>query len=218
MTHLYLGMFWGIRAESLSGVQTPPDALSPEAWRLYQKSVDQLRYAAVIDRAQNAHHRSRELARGVKGEDIGDIGQPQIYQNLGTSCSRIGDYAGAVEAYRMLRALRPSEAVNCSKLAVALASAKQYEQAAIALLQATLLGQSDDETMKNLTLVYDWLGVAGAVVPVDGKLRYNLNSPVRKHLCIAARELANEFTTVQNTQMAQQARDIAKQLHCEDLK
>jgi tetratricopeptide (TPR) repeat protein len=207
---LHLGAYYRIKGDLLAQ-RAPDGSLVPTkaSMPFYWNSVETLRRAVPLDHAFNDDNRQKELRRGRKPEDIPDIGNHEIYWNLGLSLMRLGQYADAREAYRYMRHLAPTNPDAYISLATVAVAENKQEEAAIYLLQALLLDNSRQEVLRALINVYrqiDKDGNALIISPglIQSQPRLNADSPlVRRHLCAAYTELVRTFVEAKQYELAQ---------------
>ncbi|MBM3858339.1 MAG: DUF1736 domain-containing protein [Verrucomicrobia bacterium] len=212
---LHLGAYYRIKGDLLSqrgadGALVP----TPESRPFYQKSIETLRRAVPLDHSFNNENRTKELKRGRKPEDIPDIGNHEIYWNLGHSCMRIGLYNDAREAYRYMRHLSPANPDAYISLASVAIAQNRLEEAAVHLLQTLLLDNNRQEALRTLINVYrqiDREGTALVFSPgTQAQPRLNADSAlVRKHLCAAYLDLVQAFIVAKQYELAQNTRQNA---------
>jgi hypothetical protein len=90
IVYLHLGAYYRIKGDLL--LQSDPD--TARSW--YQKSADSLNNAVVSDHAFNEDNHQKELARGRLPDQIPDIGNQEIYANLGLVYMRLGQHQDAL--------------------------------------------------------------------------------------------------------------------------
>lgn len=209
---LHLGAYYRIKGELLSqrgadGSLVPTRKSAP----FYQKSIETLRRAVPLDHAFNDDNRAKELRRGRKPEDISDIGNHEIYGNLGLSCMRIGQYNDARKAYLYMRHLSPANPDACISLASVAIAQNKLDEAAVFLLETLLLDNSRQEALRTLINVYRQIDREGnaLVSPPGAQVQPRLNAEstlVRKHLCAAYLDLVQVFIGAKQYELAQTTR------------
>ena len=211
---LHLGAYYRIKGDMLAQ-RAPDGTLIPSAASLpwYQKSADCLARAVPLDHAFNDDNRQKELKRGRKPEDIPDIGNHEIYWNLGLSYMRLGKYQEALEAYLYMRHLAPTNPDAYLSIASVFVTAGRAEDAAIVLLQALLLDSNRQEALRLLTEIYRQIDREGcSIIFTPGQSVPKLNADcalVRNHICIAYSGLVQVFVETKQLALARQTRDNA---------
>ncbi len=211
---LHLGAYYRIKGDTLAQ-RAPDGTLIPTAasapW--YQKSAEALARAVPLDREFNDDNRRKELKRGRKPEDIPDIGNHEIYWNLGLSDMRLGNYQGALDAYVYMRHLAPTNPDAYLSLASVYIAAGKTEQAAISLLQTLLLDSNRQEALRLLVDLYRQIDHEGcSVVFTQGQQQPKLNADcalVRNHICTAYYGLIEVFLDAKQWALAQQTKSNA---------
>lgn len=209
---LHLGAYYRIKGDTLAQ-RAPNGALTPTAasrpW--YEKSAAVLEKAVPLDREFNADNRRKELARGRKPEAIVDIGNHEIYLNLGLAYVRLGQYQKALDTYAYLRHLVPTNPDGYLSLALVLMNVGQVEDAAVCLVQTLLLDNNRPEAMRLLAELYRQLDRDGcAIVSDQGPPRLNLDCAiVRKHLCAAYYGLTDVLKQAHQYTLARQIKQTA---------
>jgi tetratricopeptide (TPR) repeat protein len=211
---LHLGAYYRIKGDTLAqraadGTLIPSPASIP--W--YQKSAATLARAVPLDREFNDDNRQKELKRGRKPEDIPDIGNHEIYWNLGLSLMRLGNHDEALHAYLYMRHLSPTNPDAYLSIASVHITAGRNEEAAIALLQALLLDSNRQEALRLLVELYRQIDKEGCAVlfaPSRPVPQLNADCPlVRHHICIAYANLSQIFLQARQTGLANQTRASA---------
>lgn len=211
IVYLHLGAYYRIKGDLL--VQTDPNAA--RSW--YQKSIEALKSAVVSDQAFNADNRNKELARGRAPDQIPDIGNQEIYANLGVGYMRLGQYQDAVNAYIMTRHLVPASTDAYLNLASLYLSANHPEEAAVTLVEVLLIDGNRREAFSALMDIYRQIDHEGcAVMTSAGQPRLNADCAiVHNHLCSAAIGLIQIFVEAKQFDVAAQMQHSALQTyHC----
>jgi len=212
---LHLGAYYRIKGDLLAQRGADGSLIpTPESMVFYRKSIETLRRAVPLDRAFNEDNRAKELKRGRKPEEILDIGNHEIYWNLGISCMRVGQLNEAREAYLYMRHLAPANPDAYISLASVAIAQNNLEQAAVHLLQTLLLDNNRQEALRTLINVYRQIDREGnALVFGPGSQsqpRLNADSAlVRNHLCAAYLDLVQVFVAAKQYELAQTTRDNA---------
>ena len=215
---LHLGAYYRLKGDKLSQ-PGPGGAISPtvESRIWYQKSVEALTAAVPLDKAFNEDNRQKELKRGRRLEQIQDVGNQEIYWNLGLSLMRLGEYDKALAAYLEMRHLSPTNPDAYISIASAQLSLGKLEDAAISLLQTLLLDNSRQETLRLLVDLYRQIDREGcAVVLTQGQPRLNVDCRiVANQMCMAYFGLVDVFIKAKQYTLAEDTRNNAlKQYKC----
>lgn len=209
---LHLGAYYRIKGDTFAQ-RAPDGSLTPSAlsapW--YEKSAAVLEKAVPLDREFNADNRRKELARGRKPELIVDIGNHEIYWNLGLAYVRLGQHQKALDTYLYMRHLAPTNPDSYLSLASVLLNVGRLEDAAVCLVQTLLLDNNRQEAMRLLAEIYRQLDREGcAVVYNQGQPRLNVECTiVRKHLCAAYYGLAEVLQQAHQPTIARQIKQSA---------
>ncbi len=209
---LHLGAYYRLKGDKLSQ-QGPGGAIAPtpESMVWFQKSVEALTAAVPLDQAFNEDNRKKELKRGRQPDQILDVGNHEIYWNLGLSLMRLGQYDKALEAYRQMRHLSPTNPDAYISIASAQLSLGQLEEASISLLQTLLLDNTRQETLRLLVDLYRQIDREGcAVVLTQGQPRLNVDCRlVANHMCAAYLGLVETFVKAKQYRLAEETRTNA---------
>ena len=209
---LHLGAYYRIKGDTLAQ-RTADGTLVPTAASVpwYEKSVAVLEKAVPLDREFNADNRRKELQRGRAPETIVDIGNHEIYWNLGLSYMRLAQYQKALDAYAYMRHLAPTNPDAYLSLASVFISAGRLEEAAICLLQALLLDSNRQEAMRLVSDIYRQLDRDGCAVFYDqSQPRLNADCAiVRNHICAAYYGLTQVLQAARQFALARQTKKAA---------
>jgi tetratricopeptide (TPR) repeat protein len=217
---LHLGAYYRIKGDLLAqraadGTLIPSPASIP--W--YQKSAATLERAVPLDIEFNADNRRKELKRGRKPDDIPDIGNHEIYWNLGLSYMRLGESEKALRAYLYMQHLAPTNPDAYLSLASVFITTGQNEEASVALLQALLLDSNRQEALRLLVEIYrqiDRDGCAVIFAPGQSTPQLNADCPlVKQHICRAYAGLSLVFARARQHALAETTRENAvKNYNC----
>ncbi len=215
---LHLGAYYRIKGDTLAQ-HAPDGSLIPSTNSIpwYQKSVEALEKAVPLDHEFNDDNRAKELKRGRNPDQIPDIGNHEIYWNLGLSYMRMSQYAPALKAYFAMRHLAPTNPDAYLSIASVYLSNGHPEEAAISLLQALLLDSNRSEALHLLTDIYRQNDPNGcAVIMSQGQPRLNSDCPiVHNHICTAYSGLVQVFFEAKLFDLVKQTRQTALQnYHC----
>lgn len=211
---LHLGAYYRLKGDR-HAQQGPGGALSPtpESVIWYQKSVETLAAAVPLDREFNEDNRRKMLQRGHRLEEIEDVGNHEIYWNLGLSLLRLGRNEEALEAYRYMRHLAFANPDAYLSIASVQLSLGRLEDAAISLLQTLLLDNTRQESLRLLADLYRQIDREGcAVVLAQGQPRLNVDCRiVARHMCLAYYGLVDVFVKAKQYALARDTRNNAVQ-------
>ncbi len=219
---LHLGAYYRIKGDLLAQ-KTADGTLVPSAASLpwYKKSADTLARAVPLDQEFNADNRKKELARGRKLDEIPDIGNHEIYWNLGLSYMRLGNYPAALKAYQDMRHLAPTNPDSYLSIASVYIITGKNEDAAIALLQDKPPARQQPSgslalACRNLSTDQTGDGCAVIFTAKNSTPQLNAQCPlVKAHICRAYAGLSWVFTETKQFSLAQQTRDNAiRSYHC----
>jgi hypothetical protein len=216
MSYLYYGMFCGERGDRVAKRISAPGSAA-ESVRWYRQSVALLEQAIPIDRAYNEERRRRLQQCGRPPEEIPDVGLDQIYENLAVSQSRLGLLQDALASHRYQRHLKPESPAVYVQIARVNAVMGDMEEAAKALMQCILLGDSSPEHYQGLAEIYHRLNrePVEAVVATEGHWHLNGNCPiVARHFRAACVELVTIFLQAKQRDNARRIRDVAVAAGC----
>lgn len=209
---LHLGAYYRIKGDTLAQ-RAPDGTLIPTAQSIpwYQKSTEILARAVPLDREFNEDNRRKELRRGRKPEQIPDIGNHEIYWNLGISHMRLSQLQPALEAYMYMRHLAPTNPDAYLSIASVYLFAGNLEEAAVSLLQALLLDSSRQEALRLLVDIYRQIDREGcAVVMAQDQPRLNADCAiVRNHICLSYYGLVQVFLNAKQYDIAKQTKENA---------
>ncbi len=216
---LHLGAYYRIKGD-LMAQRAPDGSLIPTAdskqW--YEKSVNALSRAVPLDRAFNDDNRQKEIRRGRTAAQIADIGNHEIYWNLGLSLMRMGRHEEAYQAYTYMRHLAPGNADSYLSLASVHIGSSKFEEAAITLLQALLLDNSRQEALRLLINLYRQIDREGCAIVTNpqgvglapAQPRLNADCAlVRRHICAAYYGLVQVFLETKQLELARQTKNSA---------
>jgi len=126
--------------------------------------VEALAKAVPLDHEFNDDNRSKELKRGRRPDQIPDIGNHEIYWNLGLSYMRMSQYQQALDAYLAMRHLAPTNPDAYLSIASVYLSTGHPEEAGISLLQALLLDSNRAEALRLLVDIYHQIDHEGCSI------------------------------------------------------
>jgi tetratricopeptide (TPR) repeat protein len=183
-----LGVYYSARARVLAGRGETSEARAAlgDAVRVFEQ-------AAQIDREINRLGKERLLRRGPSARAVVDTGTPSIYRNLGWAYLESGDAVRAVDTLDYLRRIRPGDAESHYVLGVAMGGASERDrergdvqaanvrlaQAAVSLIEASLLNPAHEASWETLERVYGLLAPgSAAVLRLDGRRALNMSVPL----------------------------------------
>jgi protein O-mannosyl-transferase len=214
---LHLGAYYRIKGDTLA--KHTPEGLVTTAASLpwYQKSVEALVKAVPLDHEFNDDNRNKELKRGRSPDQIPDIGNHEIYWNLGLSYMRMSQYPQALDAYLAMRHLAPTNPDAYISIASVYLSSGHPEEAAVTLLQALLLDSNRAEALRTLVDIYHQIDHEGCAIIMD-KDKPRLNSEcalIHNHVCSAYYGLIQVFFEAKQYDLVKQTKQNAlKTYHC----
>jgi protein O-mannosyl-transferase len=211
IVYLHLGAYYQIKANLLA--QTSANAARP--W--YQKSADILQIAVVSDHAFNDDNRRKELVRGRAPDKIADVGNDQIYMNLGLVYMRLGQYDKALDAYTYMRHLAPTNPDAYLNIASTYLTMGRVIEAAVALMQVLIVDSNRKEPLQPLLDIYRQIDHQGcAVISPEGQPLLNADCPlVHDHICAAEAGLVHIFTEAKQFDLAaRMAQNAREKYHC----
>jgi tetratricopeptide (TPR) repeat protein len=170
-----------------------------------------------LDKEFNDDNRRKELKRGRNPDQIADIGNHEIYWNLGISYMRMSQYQPALDAYSYMRHLAPTNPDAYLSIASVYLSTGHAEEASISLLQALLLDSGRTQALRLLVDIYRQIDREGcAVIMNPGQPRLNLDCVlVRNQICSAYYGLVQVFLETKQYDLARQTKQNALQnYHC----
>lgn len=209
VSFLHLGCYCRIKGDQLCQRNLDGTVvLTPESKGWYRESVDVLSSAVKLDHEFNADNRKKELARGRKPEDIPDVGNEQIYGNLGMTLLRLGELEQAKEAFLYGLHISPANPEMLFDLASYYLAKGDYKGAAIPLVQTILIDPRREDAANMLVEIYrkiDPKGDSIATFPGEAKARVNpYSTVVREHICAAYVDLVNELRASRHADLANQ--------------
>ena len=217
---LHLGAYYRIKGDTYAqraadGVTLVP---SPQSMPWYQKSVEALQKAVPLDKEFNDDNRRKELKRGRNPDQVPDIGNHEIYWNLGISYMRMSQYQPALDAYIYMRHLAPTNPDAYLSVASVYLSTGHAEDASISLLQALLLDSGRTQALRLLVDIYRQIDREGCAVIMNPGQQPRLNLDcvlVRNQICSAYYGLVQVFLETKQYDLARQSKQTALQnYHC----
>lgn len=208
---LHLGAYYRIKGDQLAErIADGSIRVTPAARPWYEKSVAVLERAVPLDREFNADNRRKEIARGRDPSQILDIGNHEIYWNLGLGYLRLGMYDKALEAYAYMRHLTPTNADAYLNTATAYLAAGRLEEALVWLLQTLFVDSTRQDALQLTLELYRQSDQADCALLYTPEPRLNADCEfVRRHICRAYMELARTLYDARRANLAKQAAQLA---------
>jgi tetratricopeptide (TPR) repeat protein len=208
---LHLGAYYRIKGDTYAQRAADGVTLVPSAQSMpwYQKSVEALSKAVPLDKEFNDDNRQKELKRGRDPNNIPDIGNHEIYWNLGITYMRMSEYQKALDAYLYMRHLSPTNPDAHLSIASVYLATGHAEEAGICLLQALLLDGSRTQALRLVADIYRQIDREGcAVIMSQGEPRLNPDCAiVHNHICSAYYGLIQAFLETKDQNLNQKALD-----------
>ncbi len=188
-------------------ITDPPE--SPNQW--YEKALDTFSQAVALDRMQSTAEKQRQLDRGIPTDRIREGGSSFLYSHLGDTYLRLGRFQEALDAFRHLSAIVPTDAPVYGQIGQLLQTMGHTEDAIVARWQAESLQPSEVNEL-DLVRSYRQLDPNGCAVS-DGQL--NQSCPlVMVHQCRAQIELADRVAQSGLREESARLRQAAEALGC----
>jgi tetratricopeptide (TPR) repeat protein len=181
---LLLGIFYKTKGQRLAN-------RGDDGRPWYERAAAMLDRATDIQRAQSAEYRRAALDRGLREDQIAELGGYELAYHLGDVHMLLGEPAKAAEDFARLRRLAPLAPETHLSVARAAMATGDVERAVRSLTLAYTLGRRDAETQRLLVDAYGRLDPRGcAVKRQDDRTELDGTCPlVRTHLCAAYEEL-----------------------------
>lgn len=211
---MLLGKLYFARGDSVAArdaAGNPYSDAGSAGW--YRKALAVGLRAVSADRAFDADHRRRELARGTPADAIGLKGLTDIYANLGRVYLRSGDPQQALQAFLYERRLAPQSPQAYLHIASAHRALDQAEEAVVAVLEAYSLNRSQS-ILNVLSEVSAKVDSGGCAVVSQAGVR-SLDQDcalVKRDLCLAYRDLEAVFRDAKNPDLAERAREAGRKV------
>jgi len=192
----YLGMYTGVKGDSLGGPSTPEG----RAW--HEKSLAALMEARGVEQAAEAVYDREQLAHGKPLQQR--WGFQDLYLNLGAAYSRLGRHAEALDAYRYGRNMNPSTADFYDGLAAAYVAMGNSPAAAVALHEKISVDGVQPAAISKLGELYAAIsGGSCAILLEHGVAKLNLACPrVQADMCSAWAQLDDAFVAARQAAQA----------------
>ncbi len=215
IVYLHLGAYYRLKGELIAQHASGDTQLllTPEAAPWYDKSIEALTRAIAPDRGFNDDLHRKELARGRSPDEIPDVGNPEIYSNLGLSYLRLGQYQQALNAYRYMQHVSPTDINAYMSIGSVSALAGQTTDAIVTFVQVLLLDKSRTDALRAVVSLYrqaDPNGCALTSVVAQSLPALNRDCPlVRDHICAAYRGLVQVFLDAKQEELARRMKKNA---------
>ncbi|MGP8247961.1 MAG: hypothetical protein ACLQVN_26040 [Bryobacteraceae bacterium] len=160
-------------------------AVSPDARQAYRRSLELLRRVRSIVRASLEHEVSQARSRGRLVPQQDDAKVADVERSISAVELRLGEYPGVIEAARNAERLDPAAAASYHQLSSALLAAGRADEAAVALVEGSVV--TGDVTLRQelLRLYQTGLDTKGCAT-VPGPYGPAINPKcemVRRHAC-----------------------------------
>lgn len=179
--------------------------------RAYQRALDLLLRCRSIVRASNQRLVSMEHPRGRPAPQPDESKIADLERTISVAYLRLGDPGKALEAAAAARELEPLNAVSYRQLSTSLIAAGRADEAAIALLEGTMLTSDMSLGQELLSLYQSGLDTKGCAI-TQGPRGRTINPSceiVRKHACAATAGVLRLYRRIGREDLAEQARALA---------
>ncbi len=187
-------------------------ATSSESRLAWQRALQILLRGVSINNVFGEAYKQADLARGKLASEIPPVGSPELFQKLSIAYQRLGDLQKAYDAALQARVYAPHRTDSYFTLANILMSGGHKEEAAVALVEASLIS-GNRAILGQLQKLYqvsglDPQGCAFAASP-GGPILNVACAPVKKELCAASSDLYSLYLQVRRLDLADQAKSAA---------
>jgi hypothetical protein len=134
-----LGMYYNLKARYLMSDKRRGGPVPTEAARFYQKGVDVMIRARVVDTWVNQASRGSKLQRGIKLAEISDVGNPRVHNQLAESYLGLGNWEEAAKSAAYSRHLGPNQYIPYLLLGTAQINSGKFSEGALTLVEGMLL-------------------------------------------------------------------------------
>jgi tetratricopeptide (TPR) repeat protein len=187
-------------------------AVTPGSQFAYQKALQILLRGVSINNAFAESYKQADLARGKPLSEIPPLGSSELFQKLSIVYQRLGDIQKASKAALEMRTLAPYSAESYLMLANTLMSSGRRDEAAVALVEASLIS-GNRAILGQLQKLYQIGGLdpqGCAIVQTPNGPILNVEcAPVKKELCDASADLYKLYVQVRRPDLADQAKSAA---------
>ncbi|HYW41249.1 MAG TPA: hypothetical protein VE959_00240 [Bryobacteraceae bacterium] len=205
-----LGELYRQKGESLDqkgagGVHVVTEA--SRTW--YDRAAEVLSRGVVVDRAVAAGMRQQELARGKRPGQIAPFGLDRLYASLGLTNLRLGRPQQALAAFLEERRLDPGNPAIYRNISSAQLASGRLEEAAVALMGAQFVSNSDLDTF-DIRNLYDRMDGSGCAVARRILPVLDTGCPlVHRDICAALLDVTAALLEGKADRWARQTRDLA---------
>ncbi len=218
-SHLFLGMFYGLKADKHS----PRDAngfvvLTDESRKWFEQSIVELECAQTIGEANDARRVKALVAVGQSEDELDVTGPKSVYENLWVTYTRLGRHADAAAILQKIHAITPLAPVVYQSLPDELILSGKLREAKVVIFQALLLGMESKVALQQLTTIYasEQTQSNSPVVPDGQTLRLDLANPrVRADVDAAFVQLIELLLHDRDFVSAEKVREASKGYACD---
>lgn len=217
--YLHLGMYYVLKGDYMC-VKDPTtgDLVVPLAARpYYQRAVELLEIGSKIDRAFNEVNRAKQLQRNDPLDRITEVGLAPVYGVMGGAYDRLKMPEEALKRFEYQKQLDPMDLEPYTRIAGVRKMQKNFDLAAISLVEAMLLDTKQMALWQELANIYANMGPEGAttIVMEGNQPRLNVqgNNLAKEHLIQAYRDLIRVARRTKRFAMAEDAWTTAHLKH-----
>ena len=218
-SHLFLGMFYGLKADK----QSPRDAngfivLTDESRKSFEQSIVELECAQAIGEAHDARRVKALIAVGQSEDELDVTGPKSVYENLWVTYTRLGRHTDAATTLQKIHAITPLSPVVYQSLPDELILSGKMQEAKVVILQALLLGMESKVALQQLTTIYASEQAQSnlPIVPDGQTLRLDLTNPlVRADIDAAFSQLIELLLRDRDFVSAEKVREASKGYACD---
>ena len=170
------------------GDQLAARGAKDEAMVAWKRAIYILDRGRQVDTYVNQASRKTRLERGIKPEEITDVGNFKMHQSLGQTYLQMGDYKEAERSIRYMQQLNPMEPMGYALLGELYFRQEDLVNAAISLVETLIMDQNNQSAWTNLGVIYGKINPQpNAVLNVGGKPLLDQNNPmVQQHIQMAS--------------------------------
>ncbi len=218
LSHFVLGMLYGQKADQLVARDSNGGViLTQEVRPLYEQSIKELEYAALIGEAISVRRATlnRSAAKNLKTLATGP---DHVYDTLWLVYSRVGRHGDAAKVLRKMQWNNPMNPRVYRFLPDELVLSGNSSEAGIVLIQALLINAAHEFTVQQMTSIYAPGSSASQpiVVKSESSLRFDLTNPlIRADLNTAFVQLVELFLQRGEREKAEQLRSASKGYECD---
>jgi tetratricopeptide (TPR) repeat protein len=178
-----LGVYYRFKGEFLARRGLPE-----EARRFFQKAVAVLLRAREVDQWVNNASRQRRIERGEAGAEIPDVGNFNVYVQLGAAYLNLNEWTNCEEAGRQAMRLQPLNVDGYRLAAIARLNAGKAYDAAVLYVEVVTLQPGNTSAWNELAFCLERLGLKPVPIVYAG------GSPMIDDRQPMARAMINEAT------------------------